>query len=191
VAERVFYFDLGSPYAYLTAERIDALLPGVEWQPILVGALFKRNAYTSWGLGPERAANLEIIAARAVRHGLPPVRVHDRWPGDMLAAMRVATWAAGTGQGRAFALAAFRRAFVHGEDLSEPERLLAAVDDAGLDLEAATAGATDPATKARLRAATEAAWERGVRGVPTVALDGRLVFGDDRLDDAARAARPA
>ena len=33
-----FYYDLGSPYAWLAAERIHALLPVVPvWQPILLG----------------------------------------------------------------------------------------------------------------------------------------------------------
>jgi len=191
VSEHVFYFDLGSPYAYLAAERIAAIVPDVAWQPILVGALFKRNAYTSWGLGPERGANLDVIQRRAARYGLPPVRVHERWPGDMLAAMRAATWAFHAGCGRAFAQAAFRRAFVDGEDLSDVEPLRAAARAAGLDPDVVAAGAATPDVKAALRTATDAAWERGVRGVPTVVLDGRLYFGDDRLDDAAGAARPA
>jgi len=39
----VFYFDLGSPYAYLAAERIGRLFPEPPlWQPILLGGLFKR-----------------------------------------------------------------------------------------------------------------------------------------------------
>jgi len=191
VAERVFYFDLGSPYAYLSAARIDALLPDVVWQPVLTGALFKKNGYTSWGLGPERAANLDVIQARAARYGLPPVRVHERWPGDMLGAMRAATWAVQHGHGRAFVQAAFRRAFVDGDDLSLEASLRAAARDAGLDPDVVAAGAVSPEAKSALRAATDAAWERGVRGVPTVALDGQLYFGDDRLDDAARAARSA
>jgi 2-hydroxychromene-2-carboxylate isomerase len=30
----IFYFDLGSPYAYLAAERIDSILPApVRFQP--------------------------------------------------------------------------------------------------------------------------------------------------------------
>jgi 2-hydroxychromene-2-carboxylate isomerase len=46
----------------------------------------------------------------------------------------------------------------------------------------------DPEVKAELRAATEAAHARGVFGVPTVAIGDHLFWGDDRLEDAARAA---
>ena len=40
----VFYYDLGSPYAYLAAERIHSLFdePPV-WRPILLGALGRRG----------------------------------------------------------------------------------------------------------------------------------------------------
>ena len=46
-AHPVFFYDLGSPYAYLAAERVNGLfveaigLPPI-WQPILLGGLFKR-----------------------------------------------------------------------------------------------------------------------------------------------------
>jgi 2-hydroxychromene-2-carboxylate isomerase len=42
-------------------------------------------------------------------------------------------------------------------------------------------------TKDRLRAATQEAYDRGVRGVPTVAIGDEVFWGDDRLDDAAAA----
>ena len=43
----VIFYDLGSPYAYLAAERVNALFAESggqppEWQPILLGGLFKR-----------------------------------------------------------------------------------------------------------------------------------------------------
>ncbi|MBA3306072.1 MAG: DsbA family protein, partial [Thermoleophilaceae bacterium] len=46
-------------------------------------------------------------------------------------------------------------------------------------------GIESKATKERLRAATADAYERGVRGVPTVAVGGELFWGDDRLEEAA------
>jgi 2-hydroxychromene-2-carboxylate isomerase len=37
-----FYFDLGSPYAYLTAMRIgNVLREPAEWRPILLGGLYR------------------------------------------------------------------------------------------------------------------------------------------------------
>ena len=61
-----FYFDLGSPYAYLTAERIsglftDAGLEQPEWQPVLLGAHIVGN----------RACDMiaELVATMALEGG--------------------------------------------------------------------------------------------------------------------------
>jgi 2-hydroxychromene-2-carboxylate isomerase len=45
----------------------------------------------------------------------------------------------------------------------------------------------DPEIKQALHEATDAAWERGVQGVPTLEAGRRLYFGDDRLEEAASA----
>ena len=40
----VFYYDLGSPYSYLTAERLQQVLPVVPvWQPILLGGIWQQS----------------------------------------------------------------------------------------------------------------------------------------------------
>ena len=38
--------------------------------------------------------------------------------------------------------------------------------------------------KDKLREATAEAYERGVRGVPTIAVGDELFYGDDRLEEA-------
>ena len=43
----------------------------------------------------------------------------------------------------------------------------------------------------RLEQATAEAYERGVRGVPTIAIGDELFYGDDRLEEAASALRGA
>lgn len=186
----VLYFDVGSPFVYLAAERAERVL-GIDpvWQPVLVGGLFKLAGRSSWARGDaeRRAAGMADIEARAARYGLPPLRWPDPWPGDYLTAMRAATWAQREGAAKAFALAAVRRAFVQGRDLSRPDEVLAAVAAAGLDPVAAEAAVADPAVKLALREATEAAHARGVFGVPTVAVENTLFWGDDRLDEAAAA----
>jgi 2-hydroxychromene-2-carboxylate isomerase len=183
-----FYFDLGSPFAYLTAERLGGLLPEpIAWQPVLLGGLFKLNGRSSWARGDAggRRAGMAEVERRAREYGLPPLRWPDPWPSDYLFAMRVATFAFAVGRGRELTVRAFRDAFREGRDLSIPEHVLAAAAAVGIDPRAATDGARDPAVKAALRTATDAAHERGVFGVPTVAVDEQLFWGDDRLLDAA------
>jgi 2-hydroxychromene-2-carboxylate isomerase len=191
----VFHLDVGSPYAYLAAERIARGALGVEpaWRPVLLGAIFKATGRGSWARTDARAAGMREVERRAAAYGLPPIAWPDPWPGDMLRAMRAATAADmlddGGGAGRAFLLAAMRLAFRDGRDLGEHDAIRDAARDAGLDPEALAAALDDPAVKARLRESTEEALARGVRGVPTVLVGDELFWGDDRLDQAAAAIR--
>ncbi len=186
-----FYFDLGSPYAYLSAERLTSVLPEpVRWQPLSLGGLFKANGRSSWALGdPERRqAGMAEVERRARDYGLAPLRWPDPWPGNYLMAMRAATFAFTAG--RELTLEAFRDAFARGVDLSIPAHVLDAAERAGLDRHEVEAATQEPEIKRALRAATDAAHALGVIGVPTIAVGGELFWGDDRLDDAAaRAAR--
>jgi 2-hydroxychromene-2-carboxylate isomerase len=188
-AERpVFYYDLGSPYSYIAAERVNSVLPDVPvWQPILLGGVFKATGRSSWGHGPARAEGMAEVERRAAERGLPAVRWPDPWPTDTLTAMRAAIFAQDAGRAVAFSLAAFRQAFAAGRDLGALDNVLLAAAACELHPRAVTKGIETRAVKDRLRAETEAAVERGVTGVPTIAAAGRLWWGEDRLDEAARA----
>lgn len=183
-----FYFDLGSPFAHLAAERLHEVLPEpIVWQPVSLGALFKLTGRSSWALGDldRRQAGMAEVERRARLYGIAPVRWPDPWPTNYLYAMRAATYAFQAGHGHRFAIAAFRQAFAHGRDLAIPEHVLQAAGQAGLDPRAVDAASRDPQIKLALRAATDAARARGVFGVPTVAIGDELFWGDDRLQDAA------
>jgi 2-hydroxychromene-2-carboxylate isomerase len=185
-----FYFDLGSPFAYLTAERIDQLLPEpVVWQPVSLGGLFKANGRSSWALGgaDSRGAGITEVERRARDYGLPSVCWPDPWPTNYLYAMRAATYAFQVGRGREFTIEAFRGAFVQAQDLAIPKNVLRAAERAGLDRDLVDRATSDPEIKLALRTATDAADALGVFGVPTVAVGGELFWGDDRLADVAAA----
>jgi 2-hydroxychromene-2-carboxylate isomerase len=188
------YYDLGSPYAYLSVERAAAVLgTAPRLQPILAGAIFNHRGHGTWGHTDARAANQAEIEARAVRYGLPPIQWPPGWPPNTLQAMRAVVWAQRThGAGDAFARAAFRAAFADGADLGDPAVLATVAGHAGLPADDLPAGIADPVTKDALRATTAAAITLGIRGIPTLALpDGRLLFGDDHLEEALRAPRAA
>jgi len=190
----VFYFDLGSIYAYLAAERIsrlfsDAELAQPEWQPILLGGLFKAYGRSSWMLGPEREAGMRECERRAVEYGLMPLVWPDPVPGNTLYAMRVATYAKSIGRSVSFALAAFRQAFAGGRDLSEPDNVAIAAAACEMHPNAIAKAAASDGVKRRLIEATEHAGELGVRGVPTVRVGEQLFWGDDQLEQAVAAAR--
>ncbi len=105
----VFYYDLGSPACYLTAERIMAALPVVpEWEPVL-GAqlgLAEPTPRTTSGSTP-RSPTTACSRCGCRRAG--------RLTAEL--AMLVATYAKRGGKAVAYSLAAFRQAFAGGRDL--------------------------------------------------------------------------
>jgi len=188
-----FYFDVGSPYAYLAAERVDRVLPIVpEWQPVLLGGIFKARNRSSWATTPRRALGMGEVEARAAAYGLPPVVWPDPLPNDSLLAMRVAIAAFERGFGKQFALEAFRIQFVEGRPLVDPHNVARAIERCDQSPDDLLAAAADPEIKQLLRAATEAALEAGITGVPSVlvrvgSIPPQVYWGDDRLEAAAGA----
>jgi 2-hydroxychromene-2-carboxylate isomerase len=189
----IFFFDVGSPYAYLAAERVNALFAEAcgeapEWQPILLGGLFKRFGRDSWANGPGRTDGMREVERRALAHGLPPIDWPQPFPGNTLIAMRAATFAKEVGRTVSFSLAAFRQAFAAGRDLTEKDNVLLAAAAAELHPRAMLAAIQRDSVKGALREATDRAADLAVCGVPSVVVGGQVFWGDDRLEEAAAAA---
>jgi 2-hydroxychromene-2-carboxylate isomerase len=192
-ARATFYYDLGSPYAYLSAERISGLfteagLEQPEWQPILLGGLFGQFGRSSWGVGPGREAGMAEVERRASGYGLAPIAWPEPWPGNTLMAMRVATFAKQTGRTVSFSLAAFRQAFAAGRDLTDPDNVLIAGAACELHPRALLKAVQTDIVKSALREATDAAAARGVEGVPALLVGEEVFWGDDRLEAGVEAA---
>ena len=192
MSRATFYFDLGSPYAYLSAERISGLyteagLEQPEWVPVLLGGLFRHFGRSSWGQGPEREAGMAECERRASAYGLPPILWPDPWPGDMLTAMRAATFAKQTGRTVSFSLAGFRQQFAAGRDLSDPDNVIIAGAACELHPRALLKAVATAGVQAALRAATDGAAAPGAEGVPAVVVGERVFWGDDRLEEAVEA----
>ncbi len=192
-----FYFDFSSPYAYLAAERISGVFSEAgaeqpEWKPISFGHVLKASGRTPWSMqpgGPE-SEHLAEIARRAADRGLPEVRYPEGWPTDnySIAPLRAAHYAKQSGRAISFSLAAFRQAFAAGRDLSDPDTVVLAAAACELHPNAVLKALETQSVKERLREVTDEAIELGIAGIPTVAVGGRLFWGDDRLDEAAQAA---
>ncbi len=193
-----FFFDFSSPYAYLAAERISGLFAEArveqpEWQPISFGHILKTTGRVPWSMqpgGPEQS-DLDEIQRRAAERGLPEVKYDAGWPRDSysLAPVRAAIFAKEAGKVVSFSQAAFRQRFAAGRDLSEVDNVLIAAAACELHPNAVLKGIELQSTKDRLKAATQEAYDRGVRGVPSVVVGDEVFWGDDRLEEAASACR--
>jgi 2-hydroxychromene-2-carboxylate isomerase len=191
----VFYYDFSSPYSYLAAERISAVFAETgaeqpEWQPISFGHLLKESGRRPWSFPPTDQDHLAEIQRRAAERGLPEVVYPEGWPVDnySLNPVRAAVYAKESGRVVSFSQAAFRQVFAAGRDMSDVDNVLLAAAACELHPNAVLKGIETQSVKESLKRVTGEAIERGVQGIPTVALGEELFWGDDRLEEAAAAA---
>jgi len=194
----IFYYDFNSPYSYLAAERISGLFAeaGIEqpeWQPISFGHVLKETGRRPWSYEEDKHADFAEIDRRARERGLPEIRYPEGWPIDnySLNPLRTAIYAKESGRVVSFTLACFRQVFAAGRDMSDLDNVLLAAAACELHPNAVLKGIETKSVKDHLRAVTGEALERGVEGIPTVAVGAQLFWGDDRLEEAVEAARAA
>ena len=179
-----FYYDIGSPEAYLAAERGHEVLGVVpEWKPVLAGGLAAGGP--AFRCAEERESHLEDLARRAAVWGMQPLRWPEAWPFDSEPAMRAAVYAHGIGRGVAFSLAAFRQAYAAGRDLSQPDNVVIAAAACEMHPAAVLKALGTRSVADRLAAATAEAAAAGVTRVPAVAVAGEVFEGDGALEAAA------
>jgi 2-hydroxychromene-2-carboxylate isomerase len=193
VAQPIFFYDFYSPYSYLTAERVNSVLPIVpEWRPISFGHILKQSGRRPWSFdrGADHDAHWKEIETRAAERGVPDLKPPEGWPIDSYSVIgaRAATFAKQSGRAVAYSLALFRQIFAAGRTLDEDTVLIAGAA-CELHPNALRKGLESRTVKDELVRATDEAYELGVRGVPSIAVDGDLFWGDDRLEEAAAAAR--
>lgn len=174
VSRARFYFDIGSPLAYVAAERVngrflEAGLEVPEWKPVLSALLN--------GPGADED-EIRIEAERAVSaEGLPPIRWPEPWPFDSTDAMLAATFAKQIGRTVAFSLAAFRQAFAAGRDLSVSDNVLVAGAACELHPRALSGAIARDSIREALDAETMAAADASVRTVPAIEIEGHVSHG--------------
>lgn len=181
-----FYFDLSSPLAYLAAERILHVFPGVaEWQPVLARELPAAETFEAFRCPEEEDVFRADIADRAEELGLQPLRWPQPFPFDSGLAMRVATYAKSIGRVVPFAQAAFRQAFAGGRDLHQPDNVLIAAAACEMHPTAVLGASKLRSVEGELAARTERAVEVGVLDVPAVVVGERVFLGARAVEEAA------
>ncbi len=185
-----FHLDFLSPYACLAFHRLPQALEGlsyhVRYRPLLFAGLLAH-----WGqkgpaeIEPKRAWTFRQVHWLAHRHGIA-LDTPAEHPFNPLPLLRLAL--ASVDEGDTPNREVCRRVFEHvwrgGASATDPARVAA--------LAASLPARRDPAgaeVKQSLRAATDAALARGVFGVPTFEVDGRLFFGLDSREMVAAAWR--
>ena len=187
-----FFFDVHSPWSYLASALIGPLarrhrVP-ILWRPIHLANLMDRiGGMRPLDQNPARVAwYRQDLAERMAQHGLA-YDPHPDYPLRPSRALRACVYAAERGCADAFARAVMRGYWSEMRDISELAVLQAMADEVGLGPRPVADIVADERYKAAVVANTDDAIARGVFGVPSFILEGKLFFGSDRMDrlDAA------
>ena len=182
-----FYFDFGSPTAYLAHKRLQQLSAQydllIDYKPMLLGGVFKATGNTTPVAIPAKGQYmLAHDLPRFARRYNVPLNINPHFPINTLHLMRAAIAAQRLDCMPAYVDAMFDAVWVDGKNMGELDVIAQTLADNELDSEALMALSQDPEVKAQLISNTDAAVERGVFGAPTLFMDGEMYFGQDRLD---------
>ena len=188
-----FWFDFASTYSYPAAVRIGALAAHagvrVRFRPFLLGPIFKAQGWTTspFNLYPAKGRHMWRDLERLCADLKVPFRRPNPFPQNSLLAARVALAALDHSWGEAFCVALFRAQFGDGRRIDDAGAIGEVLAGLQIDPQPVLAAARSEANKARLRAQTEEAQQRGLFGAPSfTTADGELFWGNDRLEAALR-----
>lgn len=179
-----FFFDVGSPAAYIAYTQLHTLPGTVELKPMLLGGVFQATGNHSPSAVPAKGSYMmEDLGRFAKRYGVP-FRNNPHFPINTLMLMRGAIGLQMRDPARfgPYLDAVFRAIWAEEKNMNDARTVGAVLHAAGFDPMAVLALTQDPAVKDELKKATQGAVERGVFGAPTFFVGGQMFWGQDRLD---------
>ena len=183
-----FYFDFGSPAAYLAWTQLPKLCADaaarIAWRPMLLGGVFQATGNRAPMMGPLKGKYLFIDLARFARRYDVPLRLNPNFPINTITLMRIAVGLQMREEPRFedYCTAMFRAIWVDAQNMNDPGVVAAVLAKADFDAPALLALSAEQAVKDELKAVTQAAVDRGVFGAPTFFVADQMFWGQDRLD---------
>jgi 2-hydroxychromene-2-carboxylate isomerase len=183
-----FYFDVGSPAAYLAWTQLPQLVREtgacLHYKPVLLGGVFQATGnHSPMTVPPKGRYMMADLERFAHRYGVP-FSHNPFFPINTLALMRGASGLHLREPARMvpYVDAVFRAIWVDGKDMNDPTVVGSVLQAAGFDAAGIFALTQDPEVKESLKACTQEAVERGMFGAPTFFVGTQMFWGQDRID---------
>lgn len=183
-----FYFDVGSPAAYLAWTQLPAIAresgTEIEYRPFLLGGVFQATGNRSPMEVPAKGQYMVDDLQRFARRYGVPFAHNPHFPINTLTLMRGALGLQLRDPQRMvpFVDAVYRAIWVDGKNMNDPATVAGVLQRADFDPQKLLALASDPAVKDALKTTTQEAVSRGVFGAPTFFVGQDMFWGQDRLD---------
>jgi 2-hydroxychromene-2-carboxylate isomerase len=180
-----FWFDFGSPYSYLAAGRIESLAV-TRWRPFLLGPIFKSLGWETspFLLQKEKGAYMWLDMARQCRKYGLDWQHPSAFPRLAVLASRIALLLEEEGRAGPFCREIFRQNFAQDHEIGDPALIAGVLTSLGEPATQWIEKAGQDEVKAKLRAQTDLARQRGIFGAPTFFCEQEMFWGNDRLEDA-------
>lgn len=183
-----FFFDFGSPTAYLAWTQLPGICAAagadLAYRPMLLGGVFQATGNASPVAVPAKGKYmLEDMARFARRYGVP-MTFNPYFPVNTLQLMRGAVGVQSRMPERFldYVTAVYESTWVEARNMGDLATVAEVLERVGLDARAVLDLASDPAVKQALKDNTEEAVRRGAFGAPTMFVGQAMFFGQDRLD---------
>jgi 2-hydroxychromene-2-carboxylate isomerase len=182
-----FFFDVGSPTAYLAYTQLPTIArdTGAQlvYKPMLLGGVFKATGNSSPVSVPAKGKWMMSDLNRWAKHYGVSLAMNPHFPVNTLPLMRgaVAILANEPARFDTYLAAVMLAMWQDKKNMNEPTVIGEVLAAAGFDSSAFMTLIGDEAVKAKLIDNTQEAISRGVFGAPTFFVGDQMFFGQDRL----------
>lgn len=179
------YISLISPYSYVANSQLASLVKrtqsSIYYHILDLRQLIEITGNVSPITSPVKRKYLAKDLQDWCRYYHIPFKVPSRFPANSRPSAASAIIAQKEGKLPQFVDIVLQAYFVEDQDIANPQILGNLASKIGLNAEAVTTAAKDPAMLGQVDAETEVAASRGVFGVPTFFVGDDMYWGSDRL----------
>jgi 2-hydroxychromene-2-carboxylate isomerase len=181
-----FYFDFGSPYSYLAHTQIKKFEretgEKANYMPVLVGGLHKLAGIKAPAFIPLKAKYLIKDCKLWADKYKVKYQFNRYFPIKTVNLMRSSLVAERDNFLRSFVDKAFNAIWVDSLNMNDDEVFLKFIKEQNINSDLFTLKYNDPVIKSELIKRTDDSFAKGVFGVPTFIVNGKLFWGQDRLE---------
>ena len=181
-----FYFDFGSPTAYLAYTQLQLIAErqktNLIYCPILLGGVFKATGNNPPASVPAKGKYMMVDLQRYADKYKVPYKRNPHFPVNTLSLMRGAVSYQEDGDFLKYVNVIFQNMWVDPKNLNDHEVLEKVLMENNFDIDDFMKRISDQNIKNKLISNTENAVKKGAFGAPTIFIGDEMFFGQDRME---------
>lgn len=186
-----FYYDFGSPNAYLVHKVLPKVAADLSakiiYKPVLIGGVFKatNNSPPMFAFSeiPGKVEYMRIEMARFIERHALAFEFNPHFPVNSLNLMRAAVFAQGKPWEQTYIDVVFDAMWMDGKNMSDLTVFEQVLSDASLPVDQIKNAIQDAEIKTELTTLTSDSVGRKIFGLPTLFLGDEMFYGKDALND--------